>query len=436
MEYLVLLVIGLVLLGGLVSLGVGHARWNWGTLAAAVLVLLTACGFLFLSSRLAQRERAWAARVGEFQTRLARAVDGPGAAPEGGSLDELTVRRDRLRQAYDVAVAWRGRTWSDAEFRPPRDADATGEISLTSDGNAADRPPLRPGAVIYVFDDAGVEDGGRYLGQFVVKETSYERPGRHVLKVALTGPPDAYDAAVLAEDHAPVTVSEELPVAHTDVPPDGWTTVIDQVRAGEVPENAYGALVRFTEPFSVSVVADTPTQDFNAGDLVELDLARALSFAAPDGVALDGPVRARIERIVAHRPLLDYATLLHGGRVSTADGAGVVAGGLALQRDALQGRLRNLAKANSRLESAIQDTESALAMTQKTTGELTEDLAGWARDVEASQRLTGRFDDELRRTAQALEETEGAVVALGRELTQALASLAAEIDMVAPPPGR
>jgi hypothetical protein len=434
MEYLVLILIGLVLLGGLVSLGVGHSRWSWGTVAAAILVLLTACGFLYLSSRLAQRERAWASRIGDYQTRLARAVDGPAA--DGGSLDDLTASRDRLRQAYDVATAWRGRTWPDAEFRPPRNADALGEISLAADGNAPDRPPLRPGAVIYVFDDAALEDGGRYLGQFVVKEASYERPGRHVLKVALTGPPDAYDAAVLAEDHAPVTISEELPVAHTEVPQDDWAAVIEQVKAGGLPENAYGALVRFTEPFSVAVVADTPAQDFNSGELVELDLARALSFAAADGDVAEGPVRARIERIVAHRPLLDYATLLHGGQVATADGAAVVAGGLALERDSLQGRLRSLAKANARLESAIQDTESALAVTQKTTGQLTEDLVGWARDVEASQRLTGRFDDELRRTARALEETEGLVVALGRELTQALASLAAEIDLVAPPPGR
>jgi hypothetical protein len=448
MEYLVLLLIGLVLLGGLVALGVGHARWNWGTLAAAFLVLLTAGGFLYLAGRLAQRERAWAARVDDYQARLARAVDGAGPAPEGGSLDELAAYRDRLRQAYEVASAWRGRTWQEASFRPPRDADSTGEIELAPDGNIADRPPLRAGAIVYVFDDAAFEDGGRYLGQFVVRETSYEqRPGRHVLTVALTGPPDAYDTGVLVGDHDPVTVCEELPVASTEVPPGEWATAIEQVREGQAPAAAYGALVRFTEPFSVAVAEGTAAQEFNPGDVVELDLARALKFADPGGgaaadpgggpaVESDGPTRAVIERIVARRPLLDYATLLHGGRVATTDGATVAAGGLTAQRDAIEGRIRSLARANTRLESAIQDTESALAATQKTAGELTEDLTTWGRDVEASEQLAGRFDEERRRTTDSLEATEGEIVALGRELTRALASLAAEIDRISPPPGQ
>lgn len=440
MEYLVLLLIGLVLLGGLIALGVGHARWNWGTLAAAFLVLLTASGFLYLTGRLAQRERAWAARVDDYRTRLARAVDGAGPAPEDGSLDELATHRDRLRQTYEVASAWRGRTWQEASFRPPRDADSTGEIELAPDGNVADRPPLRAGAIVYVFDDAAFEDGGRYLGQFVVRETSYEqRSGRHVLKVALTGPPDAYDIGVLAGDHDPVTVCEELPVASTELPPGEWATAIEQVREGRAPVAAYGALVRFTEPFSVAVADGTAAQDFNPGDLVELDLARALAFADPGGgaaVEADGPTHAVIERIVARRPLLDYATLLHGGRVTTTGGATVAAGGLTAQRDAIEGRIRSLDRANTRLESAIQDTESALAATHRTAGELTEDLTTWGRDVEASEQLAGRFDQERQRTTNSLEATEGEIVALGRELTRALASLAAEIDRISPPPGQ
>ena len=40
MNYVLLGLIALVLVTGLVAFGVGHKRWSWGTLIAAILVLL------------------------------------------------------------------------------------------------------------------------------------------------------------------------------------------------------------------------------------------------------------------------------------------------------------------------------------------------------------------------------------------------------------
>jgi len=443
MEYLVLALVGLLLLGGLISFGAGHARWNWGTVTAGILVLLTGTGFLYLASRVAQRERAWGTRVADYERRLDRAAygvePGPDGRPvdgrDGGSLDDLAATRDRLRQAYDLASVWKGRTWPEAAFQPPRDADSTGEIELPPDGNAADNPPLGPGAIIYVFDAAAFEDGGRYLGQFVVKGSTYDQRGsRHVLTVAATAPPDAYAAEVLAGDHEDVIVFEELPVSNTAIAPDEWDAVITEVRAGTAPPNAYGALVRLMEPLRLALTDGGNAEDFNTGDLLELELSRALEVAAPDG-APDVATTAVIEGIILRRPVLDFTTQLHGARV-TAGGATVFAGGLDERRRLLETRIRDLARVQLRLESAIRDAETTLERTRATEGRLTEDMAGWTRDVEASERLTNRFEAEKRHTDAALEETEGLVVELGAELTRALASLAAEVDRASPAPGR
>jgi hypothetical protein len=63
MNVILLAVIGLVLLAGLVAVLVGNRGWSWGTVVAAVLLLLSAGGYLYLAARLAERERAWRAKV-------------------------------------------------------------------------------------------------------------------------------------------------------------------------------------------------------------------------------------------------------------------------------------------------------------------------------------------------------------------------------------
>ena len=59
MNYVLLGLIALVLVAGLVAFGVGHKRWSWGTLIAAILVLLAGTGYLYVAARLAAYEWSW-----------------------------------------------------------------------------------------------------------------------------------------------------------------------------------------------------------------------------------------------------------------------------------------------------------------------------------------------------------------------------------------
>ncbi|MGI9177671.1 MAG: hypothetical protein ACR2IT_07430, partial [Pirellulales bacterium] len=75
MNYVLLGLIALVLLGGLIAFGVGHKRWSWGTVAAAFLVLLSAAGYLYVASRMAAYEWSWTKSVRAKQVELARQRD-------------------------------------------------------------------------------------------------------------------------------------------------------------------------------------------------------------------------------------------------------------------------------------------------------------------------------------------------------------------------
>ena len=59
MQIVLLGLIPILLLAGIVAFAVGNRGWNWGTIAAAILVLLAATGYTFLAAMLAQRERSW-----------------------------------------------------------------------------------------------------------------------------------------------------------------------------------------------------------------------------------------------------------------------------------------------------------------------------------------------------------------------------------------
>ena len=82
MEIVLLALIPLVLLAGIVLFAVGNRGWNWGTITAAILVLLAATGYTFLAGMLAQRERAWRSFVAEYHAKLASERDG--LAPAAG----------------------------------------------------------------------------------------------------------------------------------------------------------------------------------------------------------------------------------------------------------------------------------------------------------------------------------------------------------------
>ena len=504
MDYVVLALVGLVLLGGLVALGAGHARWSWGTVIAGLLVLITAGGYLYLVTRLAARERVWATSITRYQTDLARVRDalqpGPRGVlapiPEEASLDVLRAERDRWRRAFEKARDWQGRIWPGASFSPPREAGGTGLIELPPDGNAADDPPFAAGSVVFLVDEADLQDGGRYLGQFRVEKSEF-RGNRHVLTVTETAARDGYDARILQADHPAVTVYEDLPVdrwlafyrtpadraaaatgiapqpakvaaetvtevlsadmlpddpsaaqvkglveafvemftQHEEaVPEESWDDVAAKLAAGSVPHGTYWAEVEFTADHEFAEGSEEAKRDYVAGERAEFDLGTALTLR-------DELSTAKIVGLIYRRPLVDAVTLLHGGIVSARGpaedgGDGVRADGAAALMRALRQEKADLLAAAARLEQTLASVAGTTTATTTVAEELTADLEQWQRDVTAAERLTGRFEDAVSRTTTERQATEDRVVELGRELVRVNATLTAEIDRVAPPPAR
>lgn len=508
MDYLVLALVGLILLGGLVALGLGHARWNWGTVAAGLLVLLTAGGYLYLVTRLAARERAWAKAITRYETDLARARDALQPSPDGRlvaidgqiPLTALRRERDRWRRAFDRSRDWQGRVWPGASFAPPQEPGGTGTVELPPDGNAAETPPFGVGSVLFLVDDADLDEGGRYLGQFRVTGTEF-RGNRHVLSVVETAARDGYDARVLAGDHPAVTVYEDLPVdrwlafyrtpggrdaaaegilpqavkadveivaqtlesgdlpagdgdagqggagrgddrgavkrlveafvetftQHEEkVPEESWDDAAAKLAAGAVAPGTFWAEVEFTAPHEFAEGGDEAKRSYVEGERAEFDLGTALDLR-------DQLQKAKIVGLVYRRPLVDAVTLLHGDRVPAQADTIAVDGAAALMR-ALRQEKADLEAVITRLERTLGGVNDTLAATTTVAGELTADLEKWERDVAAAERLAERFQTAVSRTREEGDAARIAVVNLGRDLVRMNATLAAEIDRVAPPP--
>lgn len=215
MNVVVLAVIGLVLLAGLVAAIVGNRGWSWGTVVAAILVMLSAAGYIYLAARLAERERAWRTRVNRTEAEIARIRDGGGGKP---SLADLRTQRSRWTRALEFVDTWHGRSWKAPRFSPPRGGRA-GSVTMELPNDETEVAPLGKGAEVAVFERYATDDAdnqGRFLGIFRVQEAVAARGSSDCLVTVLPAdapaPPSPSDQALWNRDYEDVMVYESLPV--------------------------------------------------------------------------------------------------------------------------------------------------------------------------------------------------------------------------------
>lgn len=211
-------ILGIVLLIGLVAFGVGHKGWSWGTVAFSFLAVFAAVGFVYLASRVAQRERVWREKVRQleadvYRERDATQVDDSGAMQTIAgelSVDELDEQKDRWYRALERVNTWRNRSWSNGVFRPPQD-DQPGQVIFQIPENAAPNPFINVGAQIYLFDSESADIGGRYLGVFRVAEAAVQEQ-ELVLSVTPAATPTDVDRKLWRREYDSVQGFEGLPV--------------------------------------------------------------------------------------------------------------------------------------------------------------------------------------------------------------------------------
>lgn len=522
MNIVVPAIVGLVLLAGLLTLAFGHKGWSWGTVAAAILALLASGGYVYLAARIAERERAWTKAVRKYEADLLRERDAttlvatgePQPIPGEKSLVALADEEARWRRVLERVETWRGRSWQQATFAPPQ-ADNPGTITLpeqeapaeepaaaedaaggeAADGAAAEaeKPaggggpalPINAGAQVSVFDDASLEEGGRFLGVFRVVAAAYDPAAkRTTLQIVPAVPPDATDRRAWSKPYDSVTVYEDLPAdrwmafhrmpsqATGDdagvLPPPAKANAKDllaklerleaeferhdtevegepeeiaaQIAAGTVVPGRYWAEVEFTEAHDLDegvvkritdlLAPDIDNEDmvkktFEAGDTAELDLQTARDLGG----------KVKILKVIDRRPLADAVTSLLGGAIP-GGAEGLRADGIAALRRTLEAEIAALEQATARLAATQQNVMGQQSSFDEERRDLQADLDQWQADVTAAEQTAGAFEQRLKRLAGELAATVKAIGALGRELTAGMDRLTAEIDRRTPPPVR
>lgn len=542
MNIVVAAIIGLVLLAGLLTLAFGHRGWSWGTVAAAILALLAAGGYAYLAARIAERDRTWKQVVRKYESDVLRERDAkslgadgrPQPMPDGKSLAQLAAEESRWRRALERVDTWRGRAWREASFAPPKDGEpgtillaeqeavaapaeaeaapppppAAAEGEAPADGAApaeaaapaaaepaaAEPPrprggsavPLAAGAEVSVFDDAPLEEGGRFLGIFRVVAAEFDAAAkRTTLKILPIAPPDEADLRAWSKDYEPVTVYEDLPV-------DRWMAFYRMPgraaadAAGEdlldpaksEPEELLARLERLKEEFTrhetevegdpaevaAKLAAEKPQPgrywavvEFAADHTLEEPVVqRIIELLAPEiddenmikknfsegesaefdlQTALDLGETVKIVKVLDRRPLSDAFTMLLGGTLP--GGAGPLrADGLATLRRRLEADLAALERSKEQLASALTNVGGQQTLVEQDREALQADLRQWKLDVEAAEKTAAAFEARLQRLSGSLAATVDAIGKLGRELTAGVGRLTEEIDRQAPAPAR
>jgi hypothetical protein len=480
MEIILLALIPLVLLAGLVLFAFGTKGWHWGTITAAILVLLAATGYTFLAAMLAERERAWRAYIAEYHGKLASERDAlvPGSegrlVPDANRKSLATLAQDRARwkRVLERIETWRGRHWDKAAFVPPAEA-ADGSITAGKvTVEDVDKVTINAGAEIYLFDAAPIEETGRFLGVFAVAAVD-----GNVLSIVPALPPTAADKALWQAGREEVTIYEDLPVDrwmafHRTVPAaeaddgaaaspqqrkadpeemlkhleselaevrqhaepvaeDEWPKLVEGLENRSILPGTYWATVEFKESHSLPRAGAEPAE-FAAGQTATFDLETAQKLAADGVAALVG-----VER---RRPLADAQTALRGSDYQlVGDGADrptIRIDGVAFIRRMLEADIAAIATTTKKMEAAKAAAGAQLQLHTQEIEDLGSDLTKWRADAESAGRTAERFETRVTAARAELSDAETKIVELGRELAGASALLVGTIDERAPAPVR
>lgn len=479
MQIVLLALIPLLLLAGIVLFAIGGRGWHWGTITAAILVLLAATGYTFLAAMLAERERAWRAHIAEYQARLASERDALVPGSEGRLVPDdtrkpiaaLAQERARWKRVLDRVSTWRGRHWNNAGFTPPTVA-ADGSVTagrLTIED--VDKLTINAGADLYLFDAASIEESGRFLGAFTVVAVD-----GNSLSIVPALAPTAADTKLWQAGHEEVTVYEDLPVDrwmafHRTVPmaemegtsaatpeprkadPEAllkhlesqleevrqhaepvaveeWPRLVEGLRSRSILPGTYWATVEFKESHSLPRAGGDATE-FAAGQKATFDLETAQTLA-DDGAA-------SIVAVERRRPLADAQVALRGGDYQLAgsgDGADrptIRIEGIGFLRRMLEADIATITATTEKMKAARTSADDQIRLHKQEAADLGADLVNWRSDADSAERMADRFEARVTEMSTGLATVETAIVELGRELAGASALLVGAIDQRAPP---
>jgi hypothetical protein len=203
----------------------------------------------------------------------------------------------------------------------------------------------------------------------------------------------------------------------------------DFTSSWSIPPGLYWANVEFKQTHSFPRAQAEP---------LEFDAGRTALFDLETAKALEKEGIVSIQSVIFRRPLADGNVALRGSGAFQADGRSlpVDVNGLVVIRRILEEDKRSIDASIGQLSSATKSTREEIALREREKGELEADLTHWRVDVQAAGRTAQRFASRLEAVRTTLSGAENSVVDLGRELTDAMATLTEAIDQSAPVPSR
>lgn len=444
MTFLFLIPIVLLLIGGGVALALGRKGLNPLTLVGAWLVLFISVGFLYLTGRVAERERAWREQIRRLESEISAVGDGEGGKP---SLSVLGERRTELARRLGTVDTWRNRWWEKASFTPPR-GDGPVIISIAAAEKAA-VPPLNVGAEISVFDPRPIDEDGFFLGEFGVTAISLDaETKRYVIEASPLLPIGDEELRRWRRAADEVTVYEDLPTDRWAAfyplaeetgdndkpqPPEGATESLAAEAAldrTEIPEAEWRKLVDEKQLIpgeywsEVTMTAADALPGVVEGQIVELDLQSALELAEGG--------KATLGKVYRRRRLIDPLTAMRGGVIPVDDKAALSAEGIDTLKRKMSDEIDAVETMTDQIEASLEATTAETEAKQTEAEGLDGDRKQWVDDVEFAQsaleKLTARVDSVTREVA----EVNRAIALLSGELREKVAFLATEIDRRTP----
>ncbi len=201
--------------------------WHIGQVVLVVFVFLAAVGFFYLSARTLRTHQAWGKALNQAEKdiavqeqRLRELRDGGAPGPDGQPEKGIRqLRHDLERLALD-----RGGVLRDVEVTGFKDGAVQLKLKSPNHGLVVD-------SVVFAFDQAPYEAGGRYQGEFKVKSVAEGSPD---VEVVPTLPPDAAQTQVLEKAKGPWVLYATMPIDDASV----FASLDEATRAKLLPKDS------------------------------------------------------------------------------------------------------------------------------------------------------------------------------------------------------
>ncbi len=174
------------------------------------LVGVASLALFYLAARTLKTHQYWYNLAQQYQAKIDQVQSDTyklreGVAPDGTSAPP-GIRQ--VRRELDQLLIDRGRVWHNcvAKLTNVDKAKGTVEARVTADASNPDSLANKGNCVVYAFEEANAQDGGRYLGEFRVSVGPDKQP---LLQSAMMMPPREIERLTAAKQ--PWVLYEQMP---------------------------------------------------------------------------------------------------------------------------------------------------------------------------------------------------------------------------------